>query len=185
MYLSVWLCWVLAVARGILTTGSSALAHGLSSCGVRAQELQLEGLEASLASLACGILVPTPGIEPASPELQSRFLTTGPPGESDGEVLNHTSLCFDGGFRWDCGAYAESVCIPLPPLPPRFPVFICSGCFSKMPQSGEAETTDVCSLTVLRTEVRSQGVGRVGSSCSARLSRVWWVPGGALAFLGS
>ena len=31
---------------------------------------------------ACGILVPWPGIEPTSPALQSRFLTTGPPGKS-------------------------------------------------------------------------------------------------------
>ena len=31
---------------------------------------------------ACGILVPQPGKEPVSPELQGRFLTTGPPGKS-------------------------------------------------------------------------------------------------------
>ena len=31
---------------------------------------------------ACGILVPCPGIEPVSPALQGRFLTTGPPGKS-------------------------------------------------------------------------------------------------------
>ena len=30
-------------------------------------------------SAACGILVPQPRIEPASPVLQGRFLTTGPP----------------------------------------------------------------------------------------------------------
>ena len=29
-------------------------------------------------SMACGILVPKPGIEPASPALQGGFLTTGP-----------------------------------------------------------------------------------------------------------
>ena len=29
-----------------------------------------------------GILVPRPGIEPASPALRGRFLTTGPPGKS-------------------------------------------------------------------------------------------------------
>ena len=33
-------------------------------------------------SVACGILVPQPEIEPMSPELQGRFLTTGPPGKS-------------------------------------------------------------------------------------------------------
>ena len=32
-------------------------------------------------SVAYGILVPGPGIEPVSPDLQSRFLTTGPPGK--------------------------------------------------------------------------------------------------------
>ena len=32
--------------------------------------------------VACGILVPRPGIEPASPALQDGFLTTGPPEKS-------------------------------------------------------------------------------------------------------
>ena len=32
--------------------------------------------------VACGILVPQPGIKPMSPALQGRFLTTGPPGKS-------------------------------------------------------------------------------------------------------
>ena len=45
------------------------------------------GLQSSRArgfscSAACGILVPPPGIEPASPALEGRFLTTGPPGKS-------------------------------------------------------------------------------------------------------
>ena len=31
---------------------------------------------------ACEILVPQPGIEPLSPALEGRFLTTGPPGKS-------------------------------------------------------------------------------------------------------
>jgi len=31
---------------------------------------------------ACGILVPYPGVKPASPALEVRFLTTGPPGKS-------------------------------------------------------------------------------------------------------
>ena len=33
-------------------------------------------------SIACGILVPQPGIKPSSPALQDRFLTSGPPGKS-------------------------------------------------------------------------------------------------------
>ena len=32
--------------------------------------------------MACGILVPQPGIKPASPALEGRFLTTGPPEKS-------------------------------------------------------------------------------------------------------
>ena len=32
--------------------------------------------------MACGILVPQPGIEPISPALEGKFLTTGPPGKS-------------------------------------------------------------------------------------------------------
>ena len=32
--------------------------------------------------MACGILVPPPGIEPMSPALQGGFLTTGPLGKS-------------------------------------------------------------------------------------------------------
>ena len=34
------------------------------------------------SSAECGILVPLPGIDPASPAWQGRFLTTGPPEES-------------------------------------------------------------------------------------------------------
>ena len=34
---------------------------------------------------ACGILVPEPGIKPASPALEGRVLTTGPPRESPEE----------------------------------------------------------------------------------------------------
>ena len=32
--------------------------------------------------MACGILVPGPGIEPVPPALEGRFLTTEPPGKS-------------------------------------------------------------------------------------------------------
>ena len=60
------------VALGLLllqSTGSKA--WGLCSNG---------GL--SSCSAACGILVSRPGTEPVSPELEGRFLTTGPPGKS-------------------------------------------------------------------------------------------------------
>ena len=63
-------------ARGLQSTGSVVVARGLS------------------CSAACGILVPRPGIEPVSPALQGRFLTTGPPGKPpcqltiDGSMYN-------------------------------------------------------------------------------------------------
>ena len=55
-----------------------------SSCGVQALKhmgsvVAAHGL---ICPAACGILVPRPGIEPASPALEGGFLTTGPPGKS-------------------------------------------------------------------------------------------------------
>ena len=52
-------------------TGSVVVAGGLSSCGARAPErvgsvVAARGLS---GPAACGILVPRPGIEPASPAL--------------------------------------------------------------------------------------------------------------------
>ena len=49
----------------------------------------------------CGILVPQPGIEPMSPALESRFLTTGPPEKSLEETIRgdkyvHAIDCGDG-----------------------------------------------------------------------------------------
>ena len=60
--------------------GSFLVAHELSSCGTRPLECKgsivfVCGLS---CPLACGILVSQPGIKPASPALQDRFLTTGP-----------------------------------------------------------------------------------------------------------
>ena len=48
-------------------------------CGGRASLVVSCGLT---LSSACGILVPWPGMEPASPALQGGFLTTGLPGQS-------------------------------------------------------------------------------------------------------
>ena len=44
--------------------------------------------------VACGILVPQPGIEPASPALEGGFLTTRPPGKSlfDFLIWTHSLL---------------------------------------------------------------------------------------------
>ena len=63
LFIYLWLCRVFAVARGLL-----------SSC-----------------CAACGILVPRPGIDPASPALEGRFLTAGPPGKS---FLSAFVLCY-------------------------------------------------------------------------------------------
>ena len=41
------------------------------------------------SSMACGILVPRPGIKPTSPALQGGFLTSGPPGKALCVVLSH------------------------------------------------------------------------------------------------
>ena len=48
-------------------------------CGERASLVVVRGLSCPTAR---GILVPRPGIEPASPVLEGRFFTTGPPGKS-------------------------------------------------------------------------------------------------------
>ena len=53
-----------------------AVAHGLS------------------CSAACGILVPRPGIEPASLALQGRFLTAVPPGQHWSVFLTGVEYCF-------------------------------------------------------------------------------------------
>ena len=58
--------------------GSVVALHGLSSCGTQASGVAVSGL----CPRACGILVPGPGVEPASHTLQDRFLTTGSPGKS-------------------------------------------------------------------------------------------------------
>ena len=57
------------VTRGLSSCGSQALEGRLSSCGAR-------------ASLLRGVWdLPGPGIEPVSPALAGRLLTTAPPGK--------------------------------------------------------------------------------------------------------
>ena len=71
---------MLVAARGIFV----AVHRILSSCGARAPEHSDSVVVARGRSCpaACGILVPRPGIEPESPVLEGRFLTTGLPGKS-------------------------------------------------------------------------------------------------------
>ena len=79
-----------------------------SSCGARASVLKVLGLS---CSLACGILVSWPGIKPASPTLEGRFFTTGPPGKSPKVIvvikpdLEGWALCrsFQVGGLWRSG----------------------------------------------------------------------------------
>ena len=61
---------------------SVVVAHGLSGCGSRALESRLSSCGA-WAQLLCGMWdLPGPGIEPVSPALTGRFLTTVPPRKS-------------------------------------------------------------------------------------------------------
>ena len=72
------------VALGLL---SSCGVQVFSSCGARAPERVGSVFVVLRLSCpkVCGISVPQPGIEPASPALEGRFLTTGPPGKSQEE----------------------------------------------------------------------------------------------------
>ena len=64
-------------------------AHGLSSYATWAFIVAAGWF---CCSVACGILVSQPGIEPTSPALQGRFLTTAPPGKlSLGQLIMFTT----------------------------------------------------------------------------------------------
>ena len=69
-----WHAGSVVAARGLQSAGSVVVAHGLSSCGARAQ--LLHGLWD----------LPGPGIEPVSPALAGRFLSTAPPGKSQCDI---------------------------------------------------------------------------------------------------
>ena len=80
-------------------------AHGIVCWGVR---FSLAVVRRLSCPAACGILVPQPGLEPASPALQDGFLTTGPPGKSPRNtfltaLLHHWSVSsvhiLSGGTR--------------------------------------------------------------------------------------
>ena len=105
LFIYFWLRWVLTAARRLSpvaasrgcsllwcagfslrwllllqSTGSRCV--GFSSCGLRALECRLSSCGA-LAQLLCGMCnLPGPGLEPMSPTLAGRFLTTAPPGKS-------------------------------------------------------------------------------------------------------
>ena len=67
LFIFIWLCQILVVVRaGPLLCYADSL--------VAANRLSCPG--------TCGILVPWPGVEPASSAFQGGFITTGPPGKS-------------------------------------------------------------------------------------------------------
>ena len=62
--------------------------------------------------IACGILVPRQGIELASPALQGRFLTTGPPGKFPVPHFKRSNLA--AGWSIDCSACLDAqLCLTL------------------------------------------------------------------------
>ena len=90
--------------------GSFIGVHRLSSC--RAQAPEHRGFIVVACGLscskACGILVPRLGIEPVSPALRSRFLTTGPPGSPPAR-----ETCFNSSasvvLHWDSFVSQETL----------------------------------------------------------------------------
>ena len=69
-------------AQALGTQASVVVAHGLSSFGSRALEQRLSSC-GTRAYLLRGMWdLPRPGLEPMSPALAGRFLTTAPPGKS-------------------------------------------------------------------------------------------------------
>ena len=81
------LCWVLVVACGIFLAWCwiFVMVHSVSSCGLLAPELagfSSCSTHVFSSSIACGIFVPWPGIEPTSPASQGRILTSGSPRKS-------------------------------------------------------------------------------------------------------
>ena len=79
-YLFVWLCWILIVEPKISLHPARIFiaVNGLPSRGIASCDTH-SGL---VAPQQVGFLVPWLGIEPKSPALQGRFLTTGLPGKS-------------------------------------------------------------------------------------------------------
>ena len=74
----------------LVNSGSFGAAPRLSSCGGWAQCCGEGGVGGLSCPLTCEILVPTPGIEPMSPALQGRFLTTGGHQESPDSLMIHS-----------------------------------------------------------------------------------------------
>ena len=103
LFIYLWLCWVFIAARGLSLAAASwgysllwcdgfsccrawALHAGFSSCGSQALQHTLSSC-GSWAQLLHGMQdFPGPGLEPMSPALAGRFLTTALPGKSPNSV---------------------------------------------------------------------------------------------------
>ena len=82
------------VARGLSRCGTQALERRLSSYGSRALECRLSSCGAR-AELPRGMWdPPRPGLEPVSPALAGRFLTTAPPGKSRKPIIKSLKVNF-------------------------------------------------------------------------------------------
>ena len=79
LFIFLWLPWVPAAARAFLFSGRGARAShrgAFSCCGARARGHRLRVVACRLSCpVACGILVPRPGIVPVCPASASRSLT--------------------------------------------------------------------------------------------------------------
>ena len=84
-------------ARALGHTGSVVVACGLYSCSMRALECRPSSC-GPWAYLLRGMWdLPRPGLEPVSPALEGRFLTTAPPGKSlmgTSKDTNLRDLCY-------------------------------------------------------------------------------------------
>ena len=86
LFVSFWLHWVLVGPHGIFSLwhmGSALRCAGFSLIEVYRLS----------CPIACGIWVPPTGIEPISPALQGRFLTTAPPGNSLTSLFRSVKMC--------------------------------------------------------------------------------------------
>ena len=74
-------------AQALGAQASVVVAHGLSSCGLRALELRVSSCGARALLLRGMWDLPGPGHEPMSLALAGRFLTTAPPGKPQNHLL--------------------------------------------------------------------------------------------------
>ena len=72
---------LLFIVVASLVTEHGLQAHGLSSCGAQALQRRLSRCGTQAQLLRGMWYLPGPGLEPMSPALAGRFLTTAPPGK--------------------------------------------------------------------------------------------------------